>query len=92
LNQTPTRRSTHIILVRQADLRVCSQLSFDHNDPSTHNGWFCFSMRNVAPNTDYSLCIMNLTDNVFIRDHIGSPQFKMVGYSSRLQQVMTRGA
>ena len=49
-------------------------------------------MRNLAPNTDYSLCIMNLTDNAFTRDHLGASQFKIVGYSSRLQQVMTRDA
>jgi hypothetical protein len=35
---------------------------------------------------------MNLTDNAFTRDHLGASQFKIVGYSSRLQQVMTRDA
>ena len=65
------------------------KLSFDRDDHSTSNGWFCFSMRNLAPNRDYKLCIINMNDNAFTSDHLGSPQFKLVGYSSRQQQWKT---
>jgi hypothetical protein len=65
------------------------KLSFDCDDPSTHNGWFCFSMRNLAPNKEYKICIINLTDSPFTRDHLGSHQFKVMGYSSRLQRWKT---
>ncbi len=65
------------------------KLSFDCNDPSTHNGWFCFSMRNLVPNKNYRLCIINMTDNPFTRDHLGSPEFQMMGYSSRQQKWKT---
>jgi murein tripeptide amidase MpaA len=65
------------------------KLSFDRDDHSTSNGWFCFSMRNLAPNRDYKFCIINMNDNTFTRDHLGCPQFKLVGYSSRQQQWKT---
>jgi hypothetical protein len=75
----------------QAAMRVKAnnyfvKLAFDLGDPSVHNGWFCFSMRNLAPNREYCLCIINLTDNTFTRNHLGSHQFKMQGYSSRLRR------
>jgi hypothetical protein len=62
------------------------KLAFDCNDPATHNGWFCFSMRNLTPNKNYKFCIVNLTDNSFTRDHLGSSEFQLMGYSSRQQK------